>query len=47
METQVSKLSFDTHVKGICKKTNNKLRAPARVVSYMSRKKETSHEFRF
>ena len=31
-----NKLNFDTHVKGLCKKANNKLRALARVASYMS-----------
>ena len=35
-----NKLNFDTHAKGLCKKANNKLRALARVTSYMSLKKE-------
>ena len=30
------KLNFDTHVKDLCKKANNKLRALARVAPYMS-----------
>ena len=29
------KLSFDTHIKGLCKKANNKLRALARATPYM------------
>ena len=41
-----NKLNFDTHVKGLCTKANNKLRALARATAYMSlRKKEASHEF--
>ena len=41
-----SKLNVDTHVKGLCKKANNKLRALARATPYMSlEKKEASHEF--
>ena len=31
-----NKLNFDTHVKGLCKKANNKLRALARATPYMS-----------
>ena len=31
-----SKLSFDKHIKKICKKASNKLRALARVTSYMA-----------
>ena len=31
-----SKLNFDTHVKGFCKKANNRLRALARATPYMS-----------
>ena len=30
-----NKLNFDTHVKGLCKKANNKLRALARATPYM------------
>ena len=41
-----SKLNFDTHVKGLCTRANNKLRALARATPYTSlEKKETSHEF--
>ena len=41
-----SKLNFDTHLKGLCTKANNELRALARATQYMSlEKKETSHEF--
>ena len=29
------KLSFDTHIKGLCKKANNKLRALARATTHM------------
>ena len=35
-----NKLNFDGHVKGLCKKANNKLRALARATPYMSREKE-------
>ena len=35
-----SKLNFDAHVKGLCKKANNKLRAFARSKPYMSLEKE-------
>ena len=31
-----SKLTFDKHISGLCKKAANKLRALARVTSYMS-----------
>ena len=31
-----NKLNFDTHVKGLCKKANNELRALARATQYMS-----------
>ena len=34
------KLSFDTHIKGLCKKANNKLRALARATPYMPLKKK-------
>ena len=34
-----NKLSFDTHVKGLCKKANNKLRALVRATPYMSLEK--------
>ena len=41
-----NKLNFDTHVKGLCTKANNKLRALTRATPYMSlEKKEASHEF--
>ena len=40
-----NKLNFDTHVKGLCKKANNKLRALTRAAPYISREKEASHEF--
>ena len=35
-----SKLSFDKHIKTICKKASSKLRALARVTPYMTIKKE-------
>ena len=35
-----NKLNFDSHVKGLCKKTNNKLRALARAVLYTSLSKK-------
>ena len=35
-----NKLNFDTHVKGLCTKANNKLRALARATSYMSLEKK-------
>ena len=35
-----SKLSFNKHIKTICKKASNKLRALARVTPYMTIKKE-------
>ena len=35
-----NKLNFDTHVKGLCKKANNKLRALARATPYMPLKKK-------
>ena len=35
-----NKLNFDGHVKGLCKKANNKLRALARATPYMSLEKE-------
>ena len=35
-----NKLIFDTHVKGLCTKANNKLRALARATPYMSLKKK-------
>ena len=35
-----SKLSFDKHIKTICKKASNKLRALARVTPYMTIKKK-------
>ena len=35
-----SKLNVDTHVKGLCKKANNKLRALARATPYMSLEKK-------
>ena len=35
-----NKLNFDTHVKGLCMKANNKLRALARATPYMSLKKK-------
>ena len=35
-----SKLNFDTHVKGFCKKANNRLRALARATPYMSLEKK-------
>ena len=35
-----NKLNFDTHVKGLCKKANNKLRALARAAPYMSLEKK-------
>ena len=35
-----NKLNFDTHVKGLCKKANNKLRALARATPYMSLEKK-------
>ena len=31
-----NKLNFDTHVRGLCKKANNELRALARATRYMS-----------
>ena len=34
-----NKLNFNTHVKGLCEKINNKLRALARATPYMSLKK--------
>ena len=37
-----SKVNFDTHVKGLCKKAKNKLRALARATPYMSLKKRSS-----
>ena len=36
----ITKLYFDTHVKGLCKKANNKLRALARVTPYTSLEKK-------
>ena len=36
-----NKLNFDTHVKGLCKKENNKLRALERATPYMSLEKKT------
>ena len=36
-----NKLNFDTHVKGLCKKANNKLRAPARATPYSLSKKRS------
>ena len=36
-----NKLNFDTHVKGLCKKANNKLRALARATPYMSLEKRS------
>ena len=39
-------LNFDTHVKGLFKKANKKLRALTRATPHMSlEKKETSHKF--
>ena len=35
-----NKLNFNTHVKGLCKKANNKLRALARATPYMSPEKK-------
>ena len=35
-----NKLNFDTHVKGLCTKANNKLRALARATPYMSLEKK-------
>ena len=35
-----NKLSFDTHVKGLCTKANNKLRALTRATPYMSLEKK-------
>ena len=35
-----NKLNFNTHVKGLCKKANNKLRALARATPYMSLEKK-------
>ena len=35
-----NKLNFDTHVKGLCKKANNKLRYLARATPYMSLEKK-------
>ena len=35
-----NKLNFDTHVKGLCAKANNKLRAIARATPYMSLEKK-------
>ena len=35
-----NKLNFDTHVKGLCMKANNKLRALARATPYMSLEKK-------
>ena len=37
-----NKHNFDTHVKGICKKANNKLRALATATPYMSLEKRNS-----
>ena len=36
-----NKLNFDTHVKGLCTKANNKLRALARATPYMSLEKRS------
>ena len=35
-----NKLDFDTHVKGLCTRVNNKLRALARATQYMSLEKK-------
>ena len=35
-----NKLNFDTHVKGLCNKANNKIRALARATPYMSLENE-------
>ena len=35
-----NKLNFDTHVKGLCKKANNKLRTLARATPYISLEKK-------
>ena len=42
------KLNFDEHVKTLCSKANNKLRALARATSYMNvEKKENTDELNF
>ena len=42
-----NKLTFDEHISGLCKKAANKLRALARVTSYVSPKKEAPFEILF
>ena len=36
-----SKLTFDTHIKTLCKNASNKLKALDRVISYMTNEKKT------
>ena len=42
-----SKFTFNKHIETVCKNASKKLRAPARVILYMTIEKKNSNEFFF